>query len=624
MPWHLTVNCWQPNAINGERCRGISTCHRKCHCELPMPQFELAVSPLATEQTQRRWVRAEVLRGRKPSGVRVMILPGEQLPAEGLQYTMAYSLVNSGAVKPQSSSVNPHREVEILNHCFDDVECFMGRLQQTADAQGILNQRRKQKKRSKKSKKENQDEDLLTMKAFPPVEEDFVGVFQKIKYSFSLLDRLKSLIAEPDSPELLHHVFVPLDLLVKTTGGPELGASVVSPALTSGAVSLLQEHLTQEEKGLWTALGHNWTSPCSKLGVSVPSYTPVFLDGWEPGAPDDQPWEDPVEVQHRQDASRARRAMKDPASPTSERPSSGAQQSDELDGGTLPSEGNRMYKCSYDFVARNSSELSVLQGETLEVRMRWYVVAFRTIRFPSSLPQKTHFSCKNMCTSTVTPPKLKPKPHLCPDFVQVVESSKRWWKCRNRFDQIGFVPFNILEPLSALSNHPENNSVARTKSKKVPLAPINFSYAPPSSSTTSPTTWPQSSSGPPSAMPGDDGGRGFMVNDELLQRLAIGQSGSVRPLVIPRTIDTCTPVDYHSTPQEVEIWLSAKGFSQETVQCLGVLSGAQLFSLNKDELRTVLPQEGTRVYSQVMVQKALLEVPYSYVCEYYRDNWRLQ
>ncbi|CAL8305963.1 unnamed protein product [Merluccius merluccius] len=492
---------------------------------------------------------------RRPSGVRVMILPGEQLPAEGLEYTMAYSLVNSGAVKPQSSSVNPHREVEILNHCFDDVECFMGRLQQTADAQGILNQRRKQKKRSKKSKKENQDEDLLTMKAFPPVEEDFVGVFQKIKYSFSLLDRLKSLIAEPDSPELLHHVFVPLDLLVKTTGGPELGASVVSPALTSGAVSLLQEHLTQEEKGLWTALGHNWTSPCSKLGVSVPSYTPVFLDGWEPGAPDDQPWEDPVEVQHRQDASRARRAMKDPASPTSERPSSAAQQSDELDGGTLPSEGNRMYKCSYDFVARNSSELSVLQGETLEV----------------------------------------------------VESSKRWWKCRNRFDQIGFVPFNILEPLSALSNHPENNSVARTKSKKVPLAPINFSYAPPSSSTTSPTTGPQSSSGTPSAMPGDDGGRGFMVNDELLQRLAIGQSGSVRPLVIPRTIDTCAPVDYHSTPQEVEIWLSAKGFSQETVQCLGVLSGAQLFSLNKDELRTVLPQEGTRVYSQVMVQKALLE-----------------
>jgi hypothetical protein len=37
------------------------------------------------------------------------------------------------------------------------------------------------------------------------------------------------------------------------------------------------------------------------------------------------------------------------------------------DGSELPPEGERMFSCSYGFVARNSSELSVLQGETLEV-----------------------------------------------------------------------------------------------------------------------------------------------------------------------------------------------------------------------------------------------------------------
>lgn len=45
-----------------------------------------------------------------------------------------------------------------------------------------------------------------------------------------------------------------------------------------------------------------------------------------------------------------------------------------------------------------------------------------------------------------------------------------------------------------------------------------------------------------------------------------------------------------------------------TVQSLSILTGAQLFSLNKAELSKVLPEEGARVYSQIMVQKALLEV----------------
>ncbi|XP_036408889.1 epidermal growth factor receptor kinase substrate 8-like protein 1a [Megalops cyprinoides] len=497
---------------------------------------------------------------RNPGAFRVMGPPGTLSVPQPLGFSPppypGLKVNGSSSGQTYTSLRQAEREVEILNHCFDDIESFMGKLQMSAEAHSVLNQRKKKKK---SRRKKDEEDDLLTLRARPPTEDEFKDIFQKFKYCFSLLDRLKSSITNPSSEELLHHIFIALDLIVKTTGGPALGAAVSSPALTGGAMTLLQDNLTEEEKQLWTSLGPNWTLPRSQLSETVPTYTPVFLDGWKPEDFDaeGQLWEDPIESQHKQEELRLRQENSSSQSAAETKPP--GQPGDEMDNTSLPPEGERLYCCSYDFVARNSSELSVLQGEQLEV----------------------------------------------------IESSKRWWKCRNRFDQIGFVPFNILEPLSALNNTHKASPVIHKQSKKAPLSPLGnkyFSYAPPSPpaiSSNSSALRPFSM--PPLTPPGEESDRVMVVNDELLQRLANGKAGSSRALVIPRTNDTSAPLNYHSPASEVEEWLRGKGFSESTVKCLGVLTGAQLFSLNKEELRAVSPEEGARVYSQIMVQKALLE-----------------
>lgn len=113
------------------------------------------------------------------------------------------------------------------------------------------------------------------------------------------------------------------------------------------------------------------------------------------------------------------------------------------------------------------------------------------------------------------------------------------------------------------------------------------------------------------------------VQDELMQRLTLGRSAQKKlPLPgrgAPPTASSGTSssisISYDSSPQEVRSWLEAKGFSAVTSSSLGVLTGAQLFSLNKDELKTVCPDDGARVFSQLTVQKAALEAS---------SGWELQ
>ncbi|GLH12900.1 Epidermal growth factor receptor kinase substrate 8-like protein 2 [Gryllus bimaculatus] len=174
-----------------------------------------------------------------------------------------------------TSSEKYERDVTILNHCFDDIEKFIARLQHAAAASRELERRR----RSRKSKKKDLGDGMLTMRAKPPPEVDFIDIFQKFKLSFNLLAKLKAHIHDPNAPELVHFLFTPLALIVDashdTHYGPNLPAKVVSPLLSREAVNLLINCVTSKETELWQEQWKYFVDP----------YHPKFTDGWIPEFP---------------------------------------------------------------------------------------------------------------------------------------------------------------------------------------------------------------------------------------------------------------------------------------------------------------------------------------------------
>ncbi|XP_023040201.1 epidermal growth factor receptor kinase substrate 8-like protein 1 isoform X2 [Piliocolobus tephrosceles] len=390
---------------------------------------------------------------------------------------------------PDLAVLQAEREVDILNHVFDDVESFVSRLQKSAEAARVLEHR----ERGRRTRRRAAGEGLLTLRAKPPSEAEYTDVLQKIKYAFSLLARLRGNIADPSSPELLHFLFGPLQMIVNTSGGPEFASSVRRPHLTSDAVALLRDNVTPRENELWTSLGDSWTRPGLELPPEEgPPYRPEFFSGWEPPVTDPQgrAWEDPVEKQ--------------------------------------------------------------LQHER---RRR-----------------------------------------------QVLDDRRKWWKVRDPAGQEGYVPYNILTPHPGPRLH-HCQSPARSLNSTPPPPPAPAPAPPPALARPRWDSCDSLNSLDPSEK--EKFSQMLIVNEELQARLAQGRSGPSRTVPGPRAPEP--QLSPHSDASEVRAWLQAKGFSSGTVDALGVLTGAQLFSLQKEELRAVSPEEGARVYSQVTVQRALLE-----------------
>uniref|UniRef100_T1GMW2 EPS8 spectrin-like domain-containing protein n=1 Tax=Megaselia scalaris TaxID=36166 RepID=T1GMW2_MEGSC len=202
-----------------------------------------------------------------------------------------------GGINDETSSTSSdkyERDVAVLNHCFDDIEKFIARLQHAAAASRELEKRR----RNRKSKKKDPGEGLLTLRTRPPHEKEFIDIFAKFKLSFNLLAKLKAHIHDPNAPELVHFLFTPLALIVEASSDTyfeaHLPSRVINPLLTREAVNLLINCVTSKETELWRSLGDAWTLPRDLWKGHVGSYHPVFFDGWSP----DYPVVDELEQHH--------------------------------------------------------------------------------------------------------------------------------------------------------------------------------------------------------------------------------------------------------------------------------------------------------------------------------------
>uniref|UniRef100_A0A8C6M4Z1 Epidermal growth factor receptor kinase substrate 8-like protein 1 n=1 Tax=Nothobranchius furzeri TaxID=105023 RepID=A0A8C6M4Z1_NOTFU len=473
----------------------------------------------------------------------------------------------------EMTALRVDRDVQILNHILDDIEFFVTKLQKAAEAFSELSKRKK----VKKGKKKGPGEGVLSLRSKPPGEDEFVDCLQKFKHAFNQLAKLKDHIQNPSAVDLVHFLFSPLRMVIQASGGTDLARSVVVPLLTRDAIEFLHASGTAEERHLWVTLGDGWTK-CRLEWPKDHYFPPCELrlrDGWEP------PVLSSVTPSREQELMQLAESLV----------GADVQRLEDL---RLPQQ-KLFAKSKYDFVARNNTELSVLKDE----------------------------------------------------LVEVLDDRKQWWKVRNGCGCAGYVPNNVLEITKAvdMTSRGEpvySHTIQTAKLDPVPGNPAATSMTEvPSAPPTAPTRLPTPPLPPPVVQTlkasGDSGlsttndiistgakdpssqkaavgsrrkSNMEEVQDELVHRLTLGRSTQKKLQVPSQSSSGALPaasITYDSSPEEVRAWLEAKGFSPVTISSLGVLTGAQLFSLNKEELKTVCPDDGARVFSQVTVQKAALE-----------------
>ncbi|KAK1906236.1 Epidermal growth factor receptor kinase substrate 8-like protein 2 [Dissostichus eleginoides] len=270
-------------------------------------------------------------------------------------------------------------------------------------------------------------------------------------------------------------------------------------------------------------------------------------------------------------------------------------------------------KSKYDFVARNNTELSVLKDEVVEVlddRKQWWKVrngAGLSGYVPNNILEITRAV------------DIRGEP-IYSHTIQLMMPKKEFELFKKQTSRSDFLPSKpadeLMHRLTLGRSAQKKMQVSSSSSQGAAITSSSSSQgaAITSSSSSRGAAITSSSSSRGAAITSSSSSRGAAITSSSSSRgAAITSSSSSRGAAITSSsssrgaVNSSCSVGYDSSPESVREWLQSKGFSPVTITSLGVLTGAQLFSLNKEELRTVCPDDGARVFSQVTVQKAALE-----------------
>ncbi|SPP83192.1 epidermal growth factor receptor kinase substrate 8 isoform X1 [Drosophila guanche] len=513
--------------------------------------------------------------------------PGNQQPKD--QYGIAAAVAGIAAEKNAMDREQTERDVQVINHCFEDIERFMARLHYAAEALNELKLR--------KDQHNPHGEGLLVLRSRPPIESEFHDILAKVKLALIYSVKLQNHFTKSTDP--IHNVFISLQTIVTVCNDiyvdAKLPEGVVNPLLRRETIGFLSATLDSNEKHLWQSLGPNWTLPKDQFKDHKSSYHPIFYDDWSPD------WVVDEEVQYLAPALKKTTTP----SPIPLPPSPGGNRTWLS---RLESRNVKIAEVAYNKSATNDKELKVTKGEYLEI----------------------------------------------------IDDSRNWWKARNSYGSIGYVPNTVLTPynfehvgnsndtvsLASMSlqengeaseaNHPLYRNTMALYSAPTDLEPqqpaggvkvMPRSYSMPNVPV--PPPMPPAGDSQPTTPSGtlkrnmaaagalaamrarndcDAVDESFIlqddVNDEL--RVMLQQRQRRKDLEILKTPEIF--ITQHSKPKEVEEWLRGKGFSDNIVKRLHTLSGEEIFALSPHTIESYFGQrESRRLISQIVLQKNFCE-----------------